>query len=118
MKKRFVAPTIREIGDYIKEKGYKYVNAEVFFCHYASKGWLVGKTPMKDWHQALAGWEAREKAKRSGQQATKLKLLPIIGKICSVGDCRLPAVYKDTSGSYDHYRCAKHLPTEVKEMYE
>lgn len=49
--------------------------------------------------------------------ATKPKLLPIVGKICSIGDCKLPAVYKDTSGSYDHYRCVKHLPTEVREMY-
>jgi len=68
MKKRFVPPTIQEVDAYIKGKGYRYVNAEVFFCHYASKGWLVGRNKMTSWHQALAGWEAREKAKHPEQQ--------------------------------------------------
>ena len=45
------------------------------------------------------------------------KLFPISGKTCSYEGCTLPAVYKDTSGSYDHYKCNEHLPDEVKKLY-
>jgi len=48
---------------------------------------------------------------------TKAQLFPIAGKICSKEGCRMPAVYKDTSGAYDSYRCKEHLPTKVKEVY-
>lgn len=47
---------------------------------------------------------------------SKKKKLPVImGKNCK---CGLPAVYKDNSGSYDHYYCPKHMPEKVKELYE
>ena len=26
---------------------------------YESKGWHVGKNPMKNWHAAMAGWKCR-----------------------------------------------------------
>ncbi len=66
-------------------------------------------------------WEQEMPKNGSSRQAAsnkKTKLFPITGKTCSTTDCRLPAVYKDTSGSYDYFCCAKHLPKKVKEMYE
>lgn len=51
------------------------------------------------------------------QSTTKTKLFPIGGKICSRPDCGLPAVYKDSSGSYDNFYCVKCMPEKVKELY-
>ena len=61
--KRFVPPTIEEVEDYVKEKGYENVDAEVFVTWYDSKGWYVGKNKMKNWKSAVAGWNARNKEK-------------------------------------------------------
>lgn len=57
---RFQKPTIEEIRQYCLEKGYN-VDAEQFFNFYESKGWLVGKSPMKDWRAAVSTWNKREK---------------------------------------------------------
>ena len=53
----------------------------------------------------------------SSSKSTKARLFPIAGKICSIEGCRLPAVYKDSSGTYDNYKCLKHSPAEVRELY-
>ena len=50
-------------------------------------------------------------------QPNKLRLFPIMGKNCNVKGCNIPAVYKDSSGSYDNYKCADHMPQRVKELY-
>lgn len=56
----FHPPTVEEIAEYVKEKGYN-VNAQHFFFAYDKKGWMVGKNKMKSWHSAVAaahheGW--------------------------------------------------------------
>jgi hypothetical protein len=53
--KRFVKPTIAEIQDYCRERS-KSVDAERFWNFYESKGWKVGKNPMKDWRAAVCNW--------------------------------------------------------------
>ena len=57
---RFQKPTIEEIRQYCQEKGYN-VDAEQFFNFYESKGWVVGKSPMKNWRAAVSTWNKREK---------------------------------------------------------
>ena len=64
-KKVFVAPTVEEVEARCREMGYKRTSPIAFVSHYESVGWKVGKNPMKDWHAALAGWEAREQQFRS-----------------------------------------------------
>lgn len=59
--RRFVKPTIEQIADYCKEKGYD-VEAERFFNYYESKGWVVGKSPMKDWKAAVRTWASNQKS--------------------------------------------------------
>jgi hypothetical protein len=54
--KRFVKPTIQEIQAYVFEKGYTF-DAEAFFAFYESKGWMVGKNPMKNWKMACTTWQ-------------------------------------------------------------
>lgn len=51
-------PSIQEIELEIQNKDYVVV-AEDFFNFYESKGWLVGKSPMKNWKAALSGWNSR-----------------------------------------------------------
>ena len=57
---RFQKPAIEEIRQYCLEKGYN-VHAEQFFNFYESKGWVVGKSPMRNWRAAVSTWNKREK---------------------------------------------------------
>lgn len=58
--KRFVPPTLEEVRERIKEKGYTF-DAESFVAFYQSKNWYVGKNKMKDWRAAMVTWQNREK---------------------------------------------------------
>ncbi len=58
--KAFQKPTIEEIQTYINEKGYTF-DAEEFYNHYESNGWLVGKAPMKNWKSACFTWSKKDK---------------------------------------------------------
>src|ERR1017187_6253381 len=49
-RERFAPPFLEEILEYGKE--IPGLNAEAFFDFYASKGWRVGSSPMKDWKAA------------------------------------------------------------------
>lgn len=64
--KRFQAPTLEEIKDYISLKGYS-VDPELFFDHYASVGWMIGRNKMKDWQSALSKWNRTEKDRNSNK---------------------------------------------------
>ena len=56
---RFVKPTVEQIRTYCQERGYA-VNADTFFDFYESKGWVVGKSPMKDWKAAIRTWVRKD----------------------------------------------------------
>ena len=58
--KRFAPPTLEEVTAYVKERNSK-VDPQAFIDFYASKGWLVGKTPMKDWKAACRNAESWER---------------------------------------------------------
>lgn len=60
-KKKFIKPTIEQIQAYIDEKKLHF-DAERFFYHYESKGWMVGKNHMKDWKAACHTWENMHKS--------------------------------------------------------
>lgn len=57
---RFQRPSLDDIRAYCISRGND-VDPEQFFNFYESKGWMVGKSPMKDWHAAIRTWEKREK---------------------------------------------------------
>lgn len=54
--KKFVKPTVEEIGAYCKERNNR-IDPQKFFDYYESNGWKVGKNPMKDWKAAVRTWE-------------------------------------------------------------
>ena len=56
---RFVKPNVEEIEAYCKERNNS-VDAQQFFDYYESKGWKVGKSPMKDWKSAVRTWERND----------------------------------------------------------
>ena len=56
---RFQKPTLEEIREYCISRGNN-VDPEQFLNFYESKGWVVGKSPMKDWRAAVRTWEKRE----------------------------------------------------------
>lgn len=58
---RFAPPTLSDVIGEIDQKRYTTVKAEAFWNFYEAKGWMVGKSKMKNWKSALAGWEARNK---------------------------------------------------------
>ena len=57
---RFQKPSLDDIRAYCISRSNQ-VDPEQFFNFYESKGWVVGKTPMKDWRAAVRTWEKREK---------------------------------------------------------
>ena len=56
--KRFAPPTLDDVSAYVRERGSN-VDPQRFLDFYASKGWMVGKNPMKDWKAAVRTWEKR-----------------------------------------------------------
>ena len=57
---RFQKPSIDEIRQYCSSRNNS-VDPDQFFNFYESKGWTIGKSPMKDWRAAVRTWEKREK---------------------------------------------------------
>ena len=58
--RRFVPPTPQQVREYAESRG-DAIDAERFCDHYASKGWRIGRSPMKDWKAAARNWVARDK---------------------------------------------------------
>ena len=66
-KKRFVVPTVEEVAAYCRERGNS-VDAQRFVDFYTSKGWRIGKEPMRDWKACVRTWErnGRDRVEVSG----------------------------------------------------
>lgn len=60
---KFTPPTVEEVGEHLRGRGPEYssIDPEEFVAFYQSKGWMVGKSPMKDWHAALVTWAKRNR---------------------------------------------------------
>jgi hypothetical protein len=60
--RKFKKPTLIEVEEYCKERNNE-VDPQKFIDFYESKGWLVGKSPMKDWKACIRTWEQRSAAR-------------------------------------------------------
>ena len=69
--KKFIKPTVEEIRAFCEEKNLLNVDAESFIDFYESKGWLVGKSKMKDWRASVRNWNRRnnEESKAAGNSS-------------------------------------------------
>ena len=61
---RFSPPTAEDVSAYAQGAGLR-LNAERFVDFYASKGWKVGSSPMRDWRAAARNWAARDDAPKA-----------------------------------------------------
>jgi predicted phage replisome organizer len=52
----FSKPTFDQVKEYCIERK-NTVNADKWYAHYESNGWMVGKNKMKDWKAAVRTWE-------------------------------------------------------------
>lgn len=55
---KFTPPTVEEVRAYCNKRR-NGIDPEAFVDFYASKGWMVGKDPMKDWQASVRTWERR-----------------------------------------------------------
>lgn len=65
-RKTFSKPTVEEVKAYCSERKNN-VDAEKFCDFYESKGWKVGKEPMKDWKACVRTWEKSSTSKPPGK---------------------------------------------------
>jgi len=59
--KRFQKPSVADVLAYGSSLAPKFLKAQQFIDYYESKGWVVGKAPMKCWKSAVRTWQARDK---------------------------------------------------------
>lgn len=75
---RFAPPTTAEVASYVTQR-HSPVDPQEFIDFYASKGWLVGKTPMKDWKAACRNaekWDRWQKKEAPPRQNSKRHAMP------------------------------------------
>ena len=64
--KQFKIPLPQSVSQYMVERGLIFSEAEIqassFVDFYESKGWMVGKTKMKDWKASVRNWLRKYKA--------------------------------------------------------
>jgi len=70
---RFVPPTVDEVAAYCRERGNR-VDPQRFVDFYESKGWKVGKSPMKCWRASVRGWEKDSASNRGSPHKGSLNL--------------------------------------------
>jgi len=73
-KRRFIPPTVEEVRAYCDER-HNNVDPDMFIDFYQSKGWTVGKSPMKDWKAAVRGWEQRDKQPAKKAKAGRMDFI-------------------------------------------
>ncbi len=61
--KKFIKPSLEEVRAFMNELGSSmwYTEGSKFWNYYESKGWVVGRSGMKDWNAAARGWLSRSK---------------------------------------------------------
>ena len=54
--KKFLKPKAEDVTEYAKTIQYA-LDGQKFCDHYEAKGWLVGRSPMRDWKAAVRTWK-------------------------------------------------------------
>ncbi|MDR2004157.1 MAG: DUF6291 domain-containing protein [Prevotella sp.] len=56
----FHPPAFEQVDTYCKERKNN-IDAQLFIDYYTARGWMIGKTKMKDWQAAVRTWEGKQK---------------------------------------------------------
>ena len=94
-KRKFVKPTVEEVAEYCRERGNAII-PESFVNFYESKGWVIGKSPMKDWKAAIRTWEQKIVTPQAPLRKEDPHSIPIIQhgeRINSSGQVRLEDIF-------------------------
>ena len=66
--KRFIPPTVEEVRAYCEQR-HNNVDPQYFVDYQESRGWMVGKTKMKDWKAAVRTFERNDNSSRKPKQS-------------------------------------------------
>lgn len=61
--RNIIPPTVDMVREYCESRN-NGVDAQRFCDYYESKGWLIGKTKMKDWEASVRTWEKTSKPQK------------------------------------------------------
>lgn len=81
---RFQKPTLSEVESYCSERG-NTIDPKRFIDFYESKGWVVGKSPMKDWRAAVRTWEKNYTPVHSSNSENSISPLGQLANILNAG---------------------------------
>lgn len=79
--KKFIKPTIDEVQAYCVERN-NGIDAQRFVDFYESKGWMVGRSKMKDWKAAIRTWEQNNKKGAKGSDGNIAEQRAEYEKVC------------------------------------
>jgi len=65
-----VKPTDQEVSEYAKSINF-VLSGDDFVDFYESKGWLIGKNPMRDWKAAVRTWKSKRTSENEKAQKPK-----------------------------------------------
>ncbi|WP_207423874.1 hypothetical protein [Desertivirga brevis] len=74
--------SLKEVEDFFEFKNSGKEEASLFFNHYEACGWMMGKTPIQNWHAAAVKWmnsNFTKAAKKKTERATPAK--PVSGNL-------------------------------------
>lgn len=77
--KVFSIPTVEEIKQYCIERN-NIVDPQKFFDFYESKGWMIGRSKMKDWKASIRTWERSSNNKNNSNNGNTTYQQPGIKK--------------------------------------
>ena len=107
-----INPTLQEVIDIGIAVGLEPEKSEQWYHYYKAQGFKFSSgLESVDLKSALWRWKRNQyRFEKNNKQ-----MLPIIrGKFCH---CSMPAVHKNSSGSYDEFTCAEHMPEDVRKKY-
>lgn len=96
-RKRFVKPTVLEVDEYSASSGPQ-VDGQKFCDFYESKGWMVGKNPMRDWKAAVRNWQrGMMESKQPSRQQEETTLFVPKARVADDGDDDWPEEFRAMS---------------------
>ncbi len=99
MNRKFKKPSMEELQLQAAKIGLAPLEAEKFYCFYESKGWVVGRSPMKSWVMAMTGWKLRWQEKQS------MNMHPVAQKILAEKELvRVEQRIREIKGSYESHQ--------------
>ncbi len=69
----FQKPSLEDVREYGLSLNPPFLNASGFINFYDSKGWVVGKSPMKDWKAAVRTWQSKDAPKPADDEISRMK---------------------------------------------